>query len=94
MMNAGLPVVEVWRENNLYDFSEDAMLLCKQTPESIATGIMKILNDADLAASMELGWSKVYEWAYPGNGNRRLLQSVQLRDERAGIHSRSDFTIV
>jgi hypothetical protein len=50
MMNAGLPVVEVWRENNLYDFNEEAMLLCKQTPESIAAGIMKILNDADLSA--------------------------------------------
>lgn len=58
MMNAGLPVVEVWRENNLYDFSEDAMLLCKQTPESIAAGIMKILNDADLAASMSSAGQK------------------------------------
>jgi len=52
MMNAGLPVVEVWRENNLYDFSEQAMLLCKQTPESIAAGIMKILNDPQLAEQM------------------------------------------
>lgn len=52
MMSAGLPVVEVWRENNIYDFSEEAMLLCKQTPESIAAGIMEILNDSDLSARM------------------------------------------
>ncbi|MCT8351853.1 rhamnosyltransferase WsaF family glycosyltransferase [Photorhabdus kayaii] len=52
MMNAGLPVIEVWRENNLYDFSEDAMLLCKQTPESIAAGVMKVLNDQELSDKM------------------------------------------
>lgn len=52
MMNAGLPVVEVWRENNLYDFSEEAMLLCKQTPESLADGIMKILSDPELSDKM------------------------------------------
>ena len=58
MMNAGLPVVEVWRENNLYDFNEEAMLLCKQTPESIAAGIMKILNDADLSDRMSSAGQK------------------------------------
>lgn len=52
MMSAGLPVVEVWRENNLYDFNEDAMLLCKQTPESIAAGIMKILKEEAVADKM------------------------------------------
>jgi len=52
MMSAGLPVVEVWRENNLYDFSEEAMLLCKQTPESIAAGIIKIINDQQLSQKM------------------------------------------
>jgi hypothetical protein len=38
MMNAGLPVVEVWRVNNLYDFNEEAMLLCKQTRKVLLQG--------------------------------------------------------
>ncbi|WP_241607940.1 glycosyl transferase family 1 [Rosenbergiella australiborealis] len=52
MMQSGLPVVEIWRENNLYDFDDNAMLLCKQTPESIAEGIIKILNNDLLAKCM------------------------------------------
>lgn len=45
MMATGLPVVEIHRENTLYDFSPDAMLLCEQTPESIASGLMELLRD-------------------------------------------------
>ncbi len=45
MMAAGLPVVEVHRDNTLYDFPEEAMLLCEPTPESLAQGLMKRLND-------------------------------------------------
>jgi len=58
MMQSGLPVVEIWRENNLYDFDHDAMLLCKQTPESIAEGIMEILNNNSLASSMGVAGEK------------------------------------
>lgn len=58
MMQSGLPIVEIWRENNLYDFDHDAMLLCKQTPESIAEGIMQILNNNSLASSMGVAGEK------------------------------------
>ena len=52
MMAAGLPVVEIHRENTLYDFPDDAMLLCEQTPEAIATGLMELLSSSDKAAAM------------------------------------------
>lgn len=45
MMAAGLPVVEVHRDNTLYDFPEEAMLLCEPTPEALAQGLMARLND-------------------------------------------------
>lgn len=56
MMAAGLPVVEVHRGNTLYDFPEDAMLLCEPTPESLAHGLMARLNDpAGTASAGEAG---------------------------------------
>ena len=44
MMAAGLPVVEIHRQNTLYDFPDSAMLLCEQTPESMAAGILSLLE--------------------------------------------------
>lgn len=52
MMAAGLPVVEVYRDNTLYDFPEAAMLLCEQTPESIAAGIMSVLTSPERIDAM------------------------------------------
>ncbi|MGN0973215.1 MAG: glycosyltransferase [Bacilli bacterium] len=48
MMAAGLPVVEMYRENNLYDFPNDGCLLADSKPEAIAAAIIKILDDTKL----------------------------------------------
>ncbi len=45
MMAAGLPVVDIYRENTLYDLPDDATLLAEPTPESIAHAILQILRD-------------------------------------------------
>ena len=52
MMAAGLPVVDLYRENNLYDIPEDGVLLADSTPEALATAIIKILDDKKLQAKM------------------------------------------
>ena len=52
MMAAGLPVVDVYRENNLYDIPDTGVLLAESTPEAIATALIKILDDKKLQASM------------------------------------------
>jgi len=52
MMAAGLPVVEVYRDNTLYDFPEQAMLLCEQTPESLARGLMELLAEPEHRTAM------------------------------------------
>jgi len=56
MMAAGLPVVEVHRENTLYDFPEKAVLLCESTPESLARGLMeRLTNPKEAEAAGEIG---------------------------------------
>ena len=52
MMAAGLPVVELYMENNLYDMPQEAVLLAHYTPESIAEAIIRILDDPNLQRKM------------------------------------------
>jgi hypothetical protein len=62
MMAAGLPLVEVYRENTLYDFPEEAMLLCDSTPESLAKGLMERLSnetDSELAGQAGVRFMQV-----------------------------------
>ncbi len=52
MMSAGLPVVELWRENTLYDFPQAAVRLADPTPESLATALLGLLADPDRRSNM------------------------------------------
>jgi len=52
MMASGLPVVEMWRENNFYDLPDSATLLAKQTPESLAEALIQLLNNAERREKM------------------------------------------
>lgn len=47
MMAAGLPVVEFWRENNIYDMPSSAVSLSDQTPESLAENLLRLLADTE-----------------------------------------------
>ena len=52
MMAAGLPVVELHRENNLYDFPNDGCLLAEPTADAVANAILTILRDKKLQEKM------------------------------------------
>lgn len=52
MMAAGLPVVDIHGENNLYDMPDDGVLLAEARPESIARAMLAILDDAPRRAAM------------------------------------------
>lgn len=52
MMAAGLPVVDLFRENNLYDYAEGDILLAEQTPEGISSAVLQLLNNRALAESL------------------------------------------
>jgi hypothetical protein len=51
MMAAGLPVVDVYRENTLYDLPDDAVVLAEPTPESIAYALLGLLRDPAACAA-------------------------------------------
>ena len=64
MMASGLPVVELYRENNLYDFPNDGCLLADSTPEAIANALLTILEDKKLQQKMSTAGIK-YMKDYP-----------------------------
>jgi hypothetical protein len=56
MMAAGLPVVEIYRENNLYDFPENGIKLAEASSEAIATALLELIdNDKELAKMSKTG---------------------------------------
>lgn len=79
MMAAGIPVVELYRENNLYDLPEDGCLLAEPTPAAIATALEKILEDEALQKKMGEAGAKFMK-DYPiERGYKQFLKYV---DER------------
>ena len=64
MMATGLPVVELHRENNLYDFPNEGCLLAEPTPEAVANAILTILRDKKLQEKMSKAGQK-YMKDYP-----------------------------
>lgn len=56
MMAAGLPVLEIYKENNLYDFPEGGIKLAEPTPEALATAMLELLdNDKEREKMSEIG---------------------------------------
>lgn len=45
MMACGLPVVDIYGENTLYDYCEEAVLLCEPSSAALATAILSIVGD-------------------------------------------------
>lgn len=52
MMSAGLPVVDLYRENNLYDMPDNAVALAEPTPDGIASAVLNVLEDSSRQAAM------------------------------------------
>ena len=77
MMMAGLPVVDLYLENNIYDFPGDGCLLAEPTPEAIATAILKLFDDDSLRKSFAFG-GKTYMKKYPLDyGFKQFLECVK-----------------
>ena len=52
MMAAGLPVVDLYMENNFYDMPNEGVRLAHTTPESIAQALIEIMDHKETAAEM------------------------------------------
>lgn len=55
MMAAGLPVVDLHLENNLYDMPQEGVLLAHYTPQSIAAALLELLDHPKKAKQMSQG---------------------------------------
>lgn len=77
MMAAGLPVVELYRENNIYDLPDGGVLLSEPTPEAIASSIVYLLDNPDECKKMSEFGTK-YMKDYPlEKGFEQFLQAVK-----------------
>lgn len=87
MMAAGLPVVEAYGDNTLYDFPQAAVTLCEPTPESLAKGMLDILSDPARARSMsEAGLAFMRDRPIE-SGLQQFAETVQtlLADRRLAV---------
>lgn len=76
MMAAGLPVVELYKENNIYDLPDEGVLLSRTTPEAIASAILHLLDNPEECQKMsEFGTN--YMKDYPlEKGFEQFLKAV------------------
>lgn len=77
MMAAGLPVVELYKENNLYDLPDEGVLLAEPSPEAIASGIVYLLDHPEECEKMSK-FGKNYMKDYPlERGFEQFLKAVK-----------------
>ncbi len=77
MMAAGLPVVELYRENNIYDLPDEGILLAEPTPEAIASAIIYLLDNPEQCNKMS-EFGKKYMKDYPlDRGFKQFLKAVK-----------------
>ena len=60
MMAAGLPVVELYKENNIYDMPDEGVLLARPTPEAIASAIIHLVDSEERKKQNVRIWCKIY----------------------------------
>jgi glycosyltransferase involved in cell wall biosynthesis len=99
MMAAGLPVVDIYRENNLYDFPDEGVLLADPNPIAISRALKSLLQEpARLRRMSEFGpgWmqprpmEKEYEQFYAGvqavlNGDNAPLELPERSYRRGAV---------
>jgi glycosyltransferase involved in cell wall biosynthesis len=77
MMAAGLPVVELYGENNIYDLPDEGVLLAEPSPEALAGAIVHLLdNETEWNQMSEFG--KKFMREYPlEKGYNQFLRIVK-----------------
>lgn len=76
MMAAGLPVVELYMENNLYDMPDSVVSLAHYTPESIAEAVIRLLDDEGKRSKMSAEGIKYMEDKDLDKGYEQFLEAV------------------
>lgn len=107
MMASGLPVVELYGENTIYDLTDRGCLLADRTPESVASALLELLNDSEKRKKLSVDGRKYME-KYPIergfqefkdiveksiNGETILKDSIKKRYDGKRIVSKHDYTV-
>lgn len=87
MMASGLPVVDLWMKNNIYDLPEDGSLLCDPTPESIAKGILELLASDGRRNTMSVAG---LEFMKERDIELGLNQFINHLEQREGLQASDD----
>lgn len=77
MMAAGLPVVDLCMENNLYDLPEEGVSLAHYTPESIAQALIEILDNKEKAKEMSVQGQRYMEKKSLEYGLEQFYKAVE-----------------
>ena len=88
MMAAGLPCVDLYKENNLLDIPDGGVLLAHQTPESIADAIIQLISSDRLLLAMSDYGINFMRGKSSANEHIILLDIVNkiLKGERSEFH--------
>lgn len=78
MMAAGLPVVELYRENNLYDLPEEGVLLADISPASIAAAILHLLDHPEKREAMSSFGTEYMQQFSLEKGFDKFIESVDM----------------
>lgn len=77
MMCAGLPVVELHRQSTLFDLPSESSLLCDQSAEGLAEGIVALLDDQDRRRKMAQAGLRFMEPRDLQSGFQQFLAAVK-----------------
>ncbi len=74
MMAAGLPSVDLYRDNNLFDVPAGGVLLAHQTPESLAEAVLSLVSNPEKLVEMsDFGVSHMEKKSVDSEGREFLL---------------------
>lgn len=87
MMASGLPVVDLYRENNFYDLPDAGCLLADATPEALASALIKIIDNNSLQEKLSCGGEK-YMQSFPlSRGFEEFGSFIDNLDKTTGLMS-------
>lgn len=87
MMAAGLPVVELHRPNTLFDLPESASLLCDQTAEALAAGILHLMDHPEKREQMSRAGREFMQQRDMLLGLQQVERAIRWIDQSApGTH--------
>lgn len=82
MMAAGLPVVDIYGENNLFDYTDEVITLAQSCPESIAQAIIDIIENEELQQNLIV---KSQEFLLNRSIDDGFLQFMNILNENSEI---------